>query len=128
MGRILGFVGLVVVLAVGAYIYSRQVKGLSPKGTANIRANVDLTGVRNDLLALAQAERRHFATEAKYASLDDLVASGEVLQSRTSRGPYTYSVDFTDSSFVITATCSGEPPAGLPRTFSVDQDMQLRSE
>ncbi len=128
MGRIVGLLGLVLALAIGAYIYSRNAKALSPAGTSNLRANIDLTGVRNDLLALAQAERRHLATAGKYASLDDLIASGVVTNARSSRGPYIYSVEYSDTSFVVTATYSGEPQSGLPRTLTVDQDMQVRSE
>ncbi len=126
MRRIFSLLGLVIAVAIGTYIYSQHAKNLAPSG--NLRADIDATGVRNDLLGLANAERRYFAREGKYVSLEDLIASGEVDKARTRRGPYTYSIDFTDTSFVITATCSGDPPPGLPRTFSVDQNMQLRSE
>lgn len=128
MGRIFGLLGLVVALAIGAYVYSRHVQSLSPAGTSNIRANVDMTGIRGDLLALANAERRHFATEAKYVSLDDLISAGDISDSRKSRGPYTYAIDFTETTFRVSATCAGDPQPGMPRVLSIDDKMEFRSE
>ncbi len=128
MGRIFGLLGLVIALAIGAYIYSRQARSLSPAGTANVRATVDLTGVRRDLLNIANAERRHFATEAKYVSFDDLLTTGELSAAAKTRGPYTYDVDFTETTFHATATCAGDPPPGLPRILSVDDKMEFHSE
>jgi len=68
MGRAFGFLTLIVVVAVGAYIYMRQTQGVMTAGTKSPTATVDLIGVRNDLLAIAQAERSHFAMQANYVS------------------------------------------------------------
>ena len=79
MGRLIGFVGTVVTLAIGMYIYSLQVKTLTPgAGSGNSGDVVTITGVKNDLIGIANAERGYMATEGKYASLDELKAGNYI--------------------------------------------------
>ena len=128
MGRALGFVGLLVVVAVGFYIFTRQAESVAPAGGSSPRATIDLAGVKNDLVALANAERRHFAAEGKYVSIDELRSSGDISMPTNRRGPYQYSAEVSDSSFRIVATHTGPPDPGLPRSFSIDDTMQIRTE
>ena len=73
MGRLFGFLGVVIVLAIGMYVYSKQVQSSSaPAGANTPKAAINITGVRSDLIGIATAERRYFASEGKYASLDEL--------------------------------------------------------
>ena len=124
MFRALGFVSLIVVLAIGSYVYMRQAQSASPNPAGNPRATADLIGVKTDLLAIAQAERSHNATHGTYASLDELRSQGELTMTRASRGPYTYSADVSENAFRIVATYSGSDPQ-MPRTLSVDESMQV---
>jgi hypothetical protein len=126
MGRVFSFVALILVLAAGMYIYSRQVKAISPTPANNPKATVNLTGVRMDLNNIAQAEKRYWATEGKYASFDDLIAGQYITDSRQ-RGPYTYDVQVSSDGFVVTATRGGDADPGLPTQMSVNQDMQQSS-
>ncbi len=130
MGRMLGFAGLLVVLAVGLYIYSKQVTAVSPAGdaAATPRATIDVAGVKNDLLAIGNAERGEFALNGKYASLDDLRSSGAISLPQNGRGPYQYSVEITDSGFRVVASYTGEPAAGVPHTLTLDETMQIKQE
>jgi hypothetical protein len=128
MGRVLGFVGLIIVVGVGAYIYMRQTQNVMTGGTSNPTATVDLIGVRNDLLAIAQAERMHSAINGKYVSLDELRAQGSLTMDRKSRGPYTYSAEVSDTSFRIVATYNGPSSSGMPKSLSVDQSMVVQEE
>jgi hypothetical protein len=59
MTRVFSFVAMILVLAVGMYIYSRQVKAISPTPANNPKATVNLVGVRMDLSNIANAERRY---------------------------------------------------------------------
>ena len=68
MGRGLGFISLILALAVGAYLYSNQLSNVTPGGAGQANA-IDVTSVRMDLIAIAQAERTYFATNGKYATL-----------------------------------------------------------
>ena len=124
MGRAFGFISTIIVMAVGMYIYSIQLKdasttsgGGSPAGTANI------VGVKNDLIGIANAERGYFATQQKYASLDELI-SGNYLTIQRQRPPYAYDVDITPSGFQATAT---RDSAGAPAQLWIDETMQIKS-
>ena len=129
MSRSLGFIGLLIVLGIGAYLYMRQAQSVIPQGgTATPRSTIDVAGVKNDLIALANAERRHFAAEGKYVSIDELRSSGDISMPSNSRGPYSYSAETSDTGFRITATYSGPPDAGVPRTLSIDDTMQVKTE
>ena len=58
MGRVFGFVGTIVTMAIGMYIYSLQVKTLTPgAGSGNPAEVATITGVKNDLIGIANAER-----------------------------------------------------------------------
>ena len=127
MGRILGLVGLVAALAVGMYIYSRQMQSTSPAaGTNNPKAAVNITGVRTDLIAIAQAEQRYLASEGKYASLDDLISS-QSIAIKKQRVPYTYEVQTSDSGFRVIAMRSSDDGSGAPAQLSVDENMEFKT-
>jgi hypothetical protein len=128
MSRVFSFVALIIVVAVGAYIYMRQTQSTMTAGSSDPRATVDLIGVKGDLLAMAQAERAHNALHGDYVSLDDLRSQGELTMTRTNRGPYTYSSEVSPGSFRIVATYAGPEGSGLPHTFSIDSSMQISQE
>jgi hypothetical protein len=123
MGKAFGFISVLVVMAVGLYMYSTQLKsataiggGTNPTGAANI------VGVKGDLVGIANAERQYFASEAKYGSLDDLT-SGHYLTVSGGRAPYTYDVETTASGFEVTATRSD---GGSPAKMWIDESMQVQ--
>ncbi len=128
MGRAFGFISLLIVLCVGAWVYTRQAASVAPPGAANMRQTVDVVGVKNDLLAIANAERSQFALDGKYLPLDDLVSKGVISLPRQGRGPYTYSVEVGDTSFRVVARYSGPSDTGTPQTISVDETMQVVQE
>src|SRR5579884_201546 len=98
MGRVLGFVGVLIVLGIGMYIVKQQVVSTSVPGgtTANPRVTIDVSGVKNDLVAIANGERRHFASEGKYVDISDLISNGDISMQTPSRGPFSYSSSVTD--------------------------------
>lgn len=126
MGRVFGFLGVIIVLGVGMYIYSRQAQSSSAAaGTNSPKAAINITGVRTDLMTIAQAERGYFALEGKYGSLDDLISSKSLTMQRE-RPPYSYEVESSSSGFRVVATRSGpDDGSGSPAEISVDQDMQF---
>jgi hypothetical protein len=129
MSRVFGFVGLFLVLGVGLFIYKQQIEATSAPGGAmsNPHATIDVVGVKNDLVAMAQGERRRYASEGKYVSLDELISNGDISMQKPSRGPFNYSSDVSESGFVITATNS-RGDAGAPKTISIDQTMEIKTE
>jgi hypothetical protein len=123
MGRMFGFFGLLIVVGIGAYIYVGQVRTITPHGSSPTAA-INVTAVRNDLIALANAERQFFASNGKYATLDELRANSTIT---SGRADYTYSADILDSSFKITAIYSGTDPHA-PKRISVDDAMNIETE
>jgi hypothetical protein len=128
MSRSLGFIGLIIVVAIGAFIYMKQVQSASPAGVegagANPQSTIDIAGVKNDLLSIAQAERAHMASQGKYVSVDDLVSAGELNVIKTRRAGWTFSSEANESSFKVTATYPTNPPTRL----SVDESMSVKTE
>jgi hypothetical protein len=122
MGR--GFIVTLVVVAIGLYFYSKQVQTLTPGG-ADVSSTIEVVGVRNDLMAIANAERRYLAINAKYASLDDLREKGDI--HIPSRPDFNYSGEASDTSFKIIATYSGPNPK-VPKRISVDETMALKTD
>jgi hypothetical protein len=128
MGRAFGFLTLIVVVAAGAYIYMRQTQSTMAGGTTSPTATVDLIGVKNDLLAIAQAERSHAALQGGYVSLDALRSGGDLSMAGNNRGPYNYSAEISESAFRIVATYTGPVNSGMPSTLSIDQTMQVSQQ
>lgn len=126
MGRTLGFLALLIGMGVGIYLYAKQTQSSSAAvGANNPKAAINITGVRTDLVNIAQAERGYFASEGKYASLDELISSRSLTVSRQ-RPPYSYEIETTGSGFRVIATRSGDDASGTPAQLSVDQDMQFQ--
>jgi hypothetical protein len=128
MSRAFGYLTLIIVVAIGAYIYVRQTQNVMTAGTANPAGTADLIGVKNDLLAIAQAERAYAASHGKFVSIDELRSDGALTMTREHRGPYTYSAEVNESDFHIVATYSGPENTGMPRTLSIDQTMQISQQ
>jgi hypothetical protein len=127
MGRLFGFLGVVIVLALGMYVYSKQVQGSSaPAGANTPKAAINITGVRSDLISIATAERRYFASEGKYASLDELISTNYITVARQ-RPPYTYEVQTSSSGFRVVATRFGDNTSGTPAQLSLDENMEFQT-
>ena len=123
-------IALVLVLAIAFGIYYLYLKRVQPAGPGSMPTQaINLTGVQNDLLGIAQAERSYFAQHGSYASLGELTASSALTMPRSSRGGYGYSVEATATGFTVTARYAsqpGDPPGLRYPTFAVDQTMQVR--
>ncbi len=122
-----GFLSVVIVLAVGMYLYSKQVQSTSaPAGANTPQGAINITGVKSDLISIASAERRYFASEGKYASLDNLISTNYITVARQ-RPPYSYAVELSSNGFRVVATRSGDNAAGTPAQLFVDENMEFQS-
>jgi hypothetical protein len=123
MGRVLGFLGTVITMAIGMYIYSLQVKTLGPStGGGNPAEVATIAGIKNDLIAVANAERSYQASQGKYASLDELTA-GNYLTVKAPREPYVYDVEVGGSGFRATATRTTK---GAPAQIWITETMEVQ--
>ena len=111
----------------GVYLLYLKRMPSSDPGTASVQA-VSLTGVRGDLLQIAQAERLNVASNGACVSLDELISSNALSMRRPERDGYTYSVDCSGSGFSVTASHPPAPAGSAFRypTLMVDQTMQVR--
>jgi hypothetical protein len=124
MGRAFGFLGTIVTMAIGMYIYSVQVKTLSPStGGGNSAEVATIVGVKNDLIGIANAERGYLASQGKYASLEELV-SNNYISIKGERPPYVYDVETTATSFRATATRTTK---GAPAQLWITETMQVQA-
>lgn len=126
----LSLIGLLVVVGIGLFIYRNyftEGSGAATMGTNNARAAADVTGVKSDLLAMAQAERNNQALNGNYAPLEQLHSDGNLAVDPTrNRDGYTYSLEISAGHFTITATYSG-PASGMP-TLAIDETMQVTTK
>ncbi len=96
------------------------------EGTAPTQA-ISLTGVRMDLLQIAQAERAYIATNGHCASLDELISSNSLSMTRTERDGYSYTVDCSGGGFSASARHL-PAPAGSPIRYpnlAIDSTMEV---
>jgi hypothetical protein len=124
MGRVFSFLSIIIVMAAAMYIYSVQIKNASAVGGTNSPTGVaNITGVKNDLIGIANAERGYQASQGKYGSLDELISSNYITIIKQ-RPPYTYDIQTTSSGFQVTATRS---TPGSPAQMWIDETMQVQS-
>ena len=119
-------ISIAIVLLIAFGIYRLYLTRVQPEGhgTAPTQA-ITITGVQNDLLAIAQAERIYFAEHGSYASIEDLISRGTLFMAKPGRDGYTYSLETSGNSFTVTARHSGPPGQRYP-TLAIDQTMQIR--
>jgi Tfp pilus assembly protein PilE len=123
-GLISVVVGAALLLVV--YKYYLQKMPSTDEGTAPTQA-ISLTGVRSDLLQIAQAERTYIATNGHCASLDELISSNSLSVPRTGRDGYLYSVECSGGEFTASARHLPAPPGSPIRypNLRIDANMQV---
>ena len=122
--RVFGFLGTVITLAIGMYLYSIQVKTLQPSAASGNKEDATtIVGVKNDLISIATAERGYQASQGKYASLEELI-SGNYLTIKSERPPYIYNIETSGNSFRVTATRTIK---GSPAQLWIGDDMQVQA-
>jgi Tfp pilus assembly protein PilE len=127
-----GLIGLLITAAVGLGIYMYTLKQAAPAPGMVVTQDINVTGVKMDLLSIAQAERMYYAQNGSYADLPTLSSTGTMNLARTSRDGYTYSAQPSGNTFTVTATYTAPPvrnPAGVTPphfpTFTIDQSMEV---
>ncbi len=127
-----GLVSILITAAIGLGIYMYYLKQASPGPGMVVTQAPSLVGVKNDLVAIAQAERMYYVQNGSYTDLSTLVSSGTMNIARTSRDGYTYTAEASGNSFTVTAQYTA-PPAPNPAnvtpphwpTLSIDQTMEV---
>ncbi len=125
--RVLAAMLVFVGVAFGIYQYALKKMPTPDPGTAPTQA-ISLTGVRGDLLQIAQAERGFTALNDHCASLDELISSNSITMQRPERDGYSYAVQCSGGDFTVTARHPSAPDGSPIRypTLAIDQTMQVR--
>jgi hypothetical protein len=119
MRAALGMVGLLIVLAIGYFIYSAQIGGETKSRT--LVQQPDLVAVKGRLLSLGQSERLYLAANGSYATLEQL----QQPDITGDRGGYVFTAEVDGAAhFRITAKPADSSNADLP-TLSIDETMQI---
>jgi hypothetical protein len=126
MRGIAGLVSVLVVALVGGLIYKLYFTQAQSTGGGTPTQTIDVVGVKNDLIAIAQAERAYQAEHNSYGSLDDLVSSGTMSMKKSGRDGYAYDAVVSGETFRVTATCPVATSPGCAN-FSIDQDMEIHA-
>lgn len=119
---------LLVAAGIGFGIYEFYLKKMpvTDQGTAPTQA-ISLTGVRMDLLQIAQGERTFVALNGHCASMDELISSRSLSMARPERDGYSYTVDCSGADFTATAR-HAPAPEGSPIRYpilAIDQSMNV---
>ena len=123
--RVLALILVAAVVFCVYYFYLRKMPS-TDEGTASTQA-INLTGVRMDLLQIAQAERTYMVLNSHCASLEELTSSRSLAMERAEREGYSYTVECSGADFTVTAR-HASAPAGSPVRFpvlAVDQTLQV---
>ncbi len=127
-----GMIGLLVTAALGVGIYMYSLKQVSPGPGMVATQAISTTGVQNDLIGIAQAERMYFTQNSAYTDLATLASSGTMNIARTGRDGYTYTAEASGNGFTVTARYTA-PPVEMPKgvapphwpTYTIDQTMEI---
>ena len=129
MKGIVGLLGLVIALGIGAYLYTHSAKDAATAagGAGSPKMAIDVNGVKADLIAFGNAEKQQYALEGKYLPFDELRAKGTYLPAEH-RGPFTYTAEISETTFRVVATYGGDPLPGAPKSLSIDQTMAVQQQ
>lgn len=113
-------------LLMGAYYFYVKKLPTTDEGTAPTQA-ISLTGVRSDLLQIAQAERAYIASNGACATLAELTSSNALAMAKAGRDGYSYSVECSGGDFSAIARHAPAPGGSALRypNLAIDQSMQV---
>ena len=124
MRKTASLLGIVLALGIGYYVFKAQFQQ-QPGGPVPPQQQIDVVGVKNDLIAIAQAERLYLATNGTYATLEQLQQDGALTFASVNRRGYNYVAEIDGGlHFRVTATPSDPAKQGWP-TLSIDETMQI---
>jgi hypothetical protein len=125
--RAMASILVVAAILFGVYEYYLRKMPVTDEGTASTQA-INLTGVRADLLQIAQAERGYIALNSHCGAFDELISSNALTMTKPEREGYSYSIECSGTDFTVFARHVDAPPGSPIRypNLAIDQNMQVR--
>lgn len=126
MRAVFGFVGILMALGIGYFIYSTQIQNGS--NGIPLPQQTNFVAIRQDLLSLGRSEGLYLATNGSYATIEQLKSSGVTsIIPDGNRWGYKYSIEVEGAAhFIITARSIDSSRPDQP-TLSIDETMQISS-
>jgi competence protein ComGC len=125
-GPMKSLAGILVVLVISLLVYKYYFGKAESEGAGTPAQTINIVGVKNDLIAIAQAERAYQAEHGAYASLDDLTSNGAVTFEKRGRQGYTYEIQNPAGGFRVVAHCPAATNPGCNDYF-IDQSMEVQT-
>jgi hypothetical protein len=126
--RVFALVLVAALIVFGVYTIYLKKMPTTDAGTAPTQA-ISLTGVRMDLMQIAQAERANLALNNSCATVVELISSGAINMARPERDGYAYEVNCASGTdFQVVARHAPRPEGSPVRypTLAIDASMQVR--
>jgi hypothetical protein len=125
-GLMKSMVGILVVVVISLLVYKYYFGKAQSDGAGTPAQTINIVGVKNDLIAIAQAERTYQAEHGTYAGLDDLTSNGGVTFEKRGRQGYTYEIQNPAGGFRVVAHCPAATNPGCADYF-IDQSMEVQA-
>jgi len=119
--RVFGLLGVVIVLAVGLYLYQQDLESV-PEGSP--QQQIDTVAIQQRLRTIGHTERQYQVQHGKFATLEELAAA-DLLPGGTEQRGYTYTAEVSATDFKITATPTAAHKKDWP-TLSIDNTMEVK--
>ncbi len=127
MRKVFGLLGVVISMAAVYYLYLAQIPKTS-SGQMQLRQQIDLTGVKKDLLSMAQAERIFSTTNGSYGTIEQLQADGSLTFSGSQHRGYQFEAIVEGAAkFKIVAKPVDVGKKDWP-TLVIDETMEILEE
>jgi hypothetical protein len=124
-GLMKSMAGILVVVVISLLVYKYYFGKAQSDGAGTPAQTINIVGVKNDLIAIAQAERAYQAEHGTYAGLDDLTSNGAVTFEKRGRQGYTYEIQNPAGGFRVVAHCPAATNPGCADYF-IDQSMEVQ--
>jgi hypothetical protein len=125
--RALALLLMATLILFGVYEFYLKKMPTTDAGTAPTQA-ISLTGVRMDLMQIAQAERANLALNNSCATVPELISSGAISMTRPERDGYAYEVSCTGGTEFQVVARHAPAPEGSPIRYpnlAIDSSMQV---
>jgi hypothetical protein len=126
--RALAVLLVVAAFLFGIYHFYLTKMPTSDSGTAATQA-ISLTGVRADLLQIAEAERGNIALNGRCSPLEDLISSGSLGMEHSGRDGYSYEIDCSGAAEFEVLAKHAAAPAGSGIRYpqlAINSNMEIR--
>ncbi len=117
--------GLLVVALISILAYRLYFSKLQSSETGTPAQTISVVGVKNDLVAIAQAERVYQAEHGAYGSLEELKSAEAMTMLKGGRAGYSYEVETTPAGFRALAKCTPATNPGCTN-WTIDQSMEVQ--